>query len=192
MTQISSWGLRVSMLRKSAIFLVGVHWGIYWVLWTQPKGIAYNEKSVHLQIGLCNCQYLRPLSSNRQWTNPLVINWPSNNHCFWSCEVNCWVKSYLPDGLILSVLGAENIVLYKTFIKTIILYQFSWFFLNSVDIIKTIWPKSTENFSWGKIYEVNFNKFHKSFRRFPAMKAFLDRTKPKNCVFLRFQNWHLQ
>ena len=75
------------MLRKSAIFLVRLHWGIYRALWAQlttlcpivnfgkldidlgivvTKRIAYNEKFVHLQIGPCKCQYLRALGPNRE------------------------------------------------------------------------------------------------------------------------------
>ena len=61
------------MFRKSALFLVGLHWGIYWVLWAQLttlwlfkfwlsysldivvwKDIAYNEKFVnlHMQVSI--------------------------------------------------------------------------------------------------------------------------------------------
>ena len=202
------------MLRKEAIFLVGLHWGhlpgrfhlldpayhplLLYILVSYSldkvvtKRIAYNEKFVHLQIGSCKCQYLGALGPNRQWTYALVTSWPSSNPNFWSCEVNRWVKSYLPDELILSALGSYTIVLYKPFVKTIILYQFSLFFKNLVDIIKTNWSKLAENAWRGIIYEVNFNKFHKSFLRFPVIRAFLDRTKPKNCAFLRFQNFHLQ
>ena len=42
------------------------------------KGIAYNNKFVHLQIGPCKCQYLGALGPNRQWTHPLV-------NCFCFC-----------------------------------------------------------------------------------------------------------
>ena len=70
------------------------------------KSIAYNKKFVHLQIGSCKCQYLGALHPNGQWTHPLVTSWPSNIPYFRAYEVNRWVKSYLPDGLILSVMGS--------------------------------------------------------------------------------------
>ena len=35
MSQTSFWWLQVRMLRKSAIFLVSLHWSIYLVLWAQ-------------------------------------------------------------------------------------------------------------------------------------------------------------
>ena len=70
------------------------------------KRIAYNEKFVHLQIGSCKCQYLGALAPNKQWTHPLVTSWPSDIPYFRAYEVNRWVKFYLPDGLILSVMGS--------------------------------------------------------------------------------------
>ena len=70
------------------------------------KRITCNEKFVHFQIGSYKCQYLGTLGPNRQWTYPLVTSWPSNIPYFWAYEVNRWVKSYLPDGLILSVMGS--------------------------------------------------------------------------------------
>ena len=70
------------------------------------KRIAYKENFVHLQIGSSKCQYLGALSSNRQWTHPLVTSWRSNIPYFWTYEVNRWVKSTLSDGLILSVMGS--------------------------------------------------------------------------------------
>ena len=70
------------------------------------KCIAYNKKFDHLQIGSCKCQYLGTLGQNRQLTHPVVTRWPSNIPYFWAYEVNRWVKSYLPDGLILSVMAS--------------------------------------------------------------------------------------
>ena len=46
------------------------------------KSIAYNERFVHLQIGLCKCQYLGTLGPIRQWTHPMVTSWPSYIPCF--------------------------------------------------------------------------------------------------------------
>ena len=73
---------------------------------TVTKRIAYNNKFFHLQIGSRKCQYLGALDPNRQWIHPLVTSWPSNIPYFWAYEVNRWVKSYLPDVLIRSVLGS--------------------------------------------------------------------------------------
>ena len=120
MTQICSWWLQLRMLKKLAIFLVGLHWDIYWVLWTllsslcffkfwyvivgyslgivAMKRIAYNKRFVYLQIGSCTCQYLGALDPNRQWTHPLVTRWPSNIPYFWAYEVNRLVKSYYLMG----------------------------------------------------------------------------------------------
>lgn len=65
-------GTLSKMLRKSTIFLIGLHWAISWVLWVKltilcpfkfwlsyslhvmvSKDVAHNEKFVHLQIDLC-------------------------------------------------------------------------------------------------------------------------------------------
>ena len=70
------------------------------------KRIAYNEKFVYLQIGLCKCQYLGALGPNRRWSHPLVTSCKSNIPYFRAYKVNRLVKSCLPDGLILSVMGS--------------------------------------------------------------------------------------
>ena len=70
------------------------------------KRIAFNEKFVHLQIGSCKYQYLGALGTHRMWAHSLVTNRPSNIPNFRVCEVSHWVKPYLPDGLILSVMGS--------------------------------------------------------------------------------------
>ena len=36
------------------------------------KHIAYNEKFVHLQVELCQCQYLGALGPIRLWAHPMV------------------------------------------------------------------------------------------------------------------------
>ena len=82
------------------------------------KSMTYNEKFVHLQIGSCKCKPLGALDTNRQWIHPLVTSWPSNSPYLWAYEVNCWVKFYLPDWLILSVMGSwtksfENLIFHK-------------------------------------------------------------------------------
>ena len=68
------------------------------------KDIAYNERFVHLQTGLCKCQYLGALGPSRLWTHSMATRLPSFVPYFGACEVNCWVKPYLPDGLFLSVI----------------------------------------------------------------------------------------
>ena len=70
------------------------------------KRTVYNKKFIHVQIGSYKCQYLGALGPNRQETHPLVMSWPSNIPYFRAHEVNCWVKLYLPAGLILSVMGS--------------------------------------------------------------------------------------
>ena len=102
------------MFEKSVIYLVGLHYGIYWVLWwvwlpfAPLNFISYgldivvteritHKKFIHLQIGSCKCQYLEAFGPNNQWTQPLVTSWPSNIPHYQGCEVNRRVKSYLPE-----------------------------------------------------------------------------------------------
>ena len=104
------------------------------------KHIAYNEKFVHLQIGLCKCQYLGTLDPNRQWTHPLVTHWLSNISYFLAYQGNHWIKYYLPDGLILPVfllwaltLQCVNIFFdYNFFLsyqRTVVSTQFPYFII---------------------------------------------------------------
>ena len=39
------------------------------------KHTAYNEKFVHLQIGLCKCHYVGVLGQIRLWTYPMVTSY---------------------------------------------------------------------------------------------------------------------
>ena len=44
---------------------------------TAMKSTAYKEKFVHLQIGLCKCEYLEALGPVRLWSFSMVTSWLS-------------------------------------------------------------------------------------------------------------------
>ena len=65
---------------------------------TATKSIAYNEKSVQLQVALCKCQYLTSLCPIILCNYPMMTSQRSCNPDFGAFECNLWIKPYLEMG----------------------------------------------------------------------------------------------